>query len=45
MSSVYTEEISVRIEGIKKQNNTMTCKFLQTPLLTELQWDSNRQTI
>ena len=30
ISSVYTERITFGIEGIKKPNNAMTCKFLQT---------------
>ena len=46
MSLVYTEGILVKIEEIKKKktNNTMTCKFLQTSLLMELQLNSNRET-
>jgi uncharacterized protein YueI len=40
MLAVYTERITVRIEGIKnKSTSKMTYKFLQTKLLTEV----NRQ--
>jgi hypothetical protein len=45
MSSVYTKGIIVGIEGIKKSNSMMTCKFLQMSLLTKLQLDSYRQAI
>jgi hypothetical protein len=42
MSSVYTERITVEIEGRKKPNSAMTC---MTQLPMKLQWDSNMKII
>jgi hypothetical protein len=41
--SIYRENHNRNRRNFKKPNNTMTCKFLRTPLPMKLLLDSNRK--